>query len=321
VSQRLIADKATKVSVVIPAYNNALYTVETVKSVLAQTYRDFEVIVVDDGSTDHTREVLEPFGNDITYIHKENGGACSARNLGIRYSDSEFVACLDCDDVWLPEHLERSVGLLEERTDLGFVFGPCYLIDGGGAVIGMTNYKFNLVWASRDLIRENYVGAPTVVIRRSCLKQVGLFDEQIFIPADWDLWLRLANEFPIGYIDEPLAKYRMVSNYTLRNIGQYIEETQYVLAKHLDSFGLDEQNRGRVTSGHYLNYAALYRDQGDMTRARAMIMRAIRANPRLWAGYRHLGLSYLGLTFWRLADRIKDRLWGGWMLKMRNDSL
>lgn len=305
----------SRVSVVIPAYNSAAYTVETVNSVFAQTYADFEVIVVDDGSTDHTREALKTFGADITYLYKENGGACSARNLGIKRARGEFVACLDCDDLWLPEHLERSVAVLEDQPQWAFVFGPSYLIDGEGQTIGLTNYKFDLSRAYRDLLRENYVVAPSVVMRRACLERVGLFDERIFIPADWDLWLRLAHEFAVGYLDTPTVQYRMISNYTLRHVEQYVEETQYVLAKHLATPQLDVAWRQSVLSRFAVNYATLYREKGDMVQARLRLRQAIRLDPRAWAAYGHFGLSFMGLALWRLADRLKDRLWGGWMVK------
>ena len=308
---------SVKVSVVIPAYNSADYTVETVESVLAQTYRDFEVVVVDDGSTDRTREALERFGDRIEYIYKENGGACSARNLGIQRSRGEFIACLDCDDLWLPGHLQQSVAAFEDRPDLAFVFGPCLLIDAAGRAIGATNYKFDLERAYWDLLLENYVVAPSVVMRRACLDRVGLFDERIFIPADWDLWLRLAAEFPIGYVDAASAQYRMVSNYTLRHVEQYVEETRYVLAKHIDRPGVDEDRRKRILSRFDVNYAALYRDKGDVGEARGLLKRAIRSYPYSWSAYGHLGLSYMGRSCWRLADRAKDRLWGGWMVKRR----
>ena len=306
-----------RVSVVIPAYNNAVYTAETVESVLAQTYRDFELIVVDDGSTDHTRAAMTVYADRIQYIYKENGGACSARNAGLERARGEFVACLDCDDLWLPEHLERSVAVLEAQQDLSMVFGPSYLIDGEGREIGVTNYKFDLDQAYVDLLRENFIVANTVVMRRVFLEQVGPFDERIFIPADWDLWLRLARRFPIGYINVPSAQYRMVSNYTLRHVEQYVEETQYVLAKHLDGDTIDSIRRRKIMSRFEINYAILYREKGDMVEARLRLRKAIKSDSLSWVAYGHLALSYLGSFFWRLADRAKDRLWGGWMLKRR----
>ena len=308
---------APRVSVVIPAYNNAAYTTETVESVLAQTYRDFELIVVDDGSTDHTREAMAAYADRIQYVYKENGGACRARNLGLGRARGKLVACLDCDDLWLPDHLERSVAALEARQDQAMVFGPSYLIDGEGRKIGVTNYKFDLDRAYVDLLHENFIVAPSVVMRRACLERVGPFDERIFIPADWDLWLRLARQYPIGYIDAPTAQYRMVSNYTLRHVEQYVDETQYVLAKHLDGDAIDQALHRKIKSRFNINYATLYREKGDMGEARLRLRQAIKSDPSSWAAYGHLGLSYMGIALWRLADRAKDRLWGGWMLKRR----
>ena len=313
---------AAKVSVIVPAYNSADYTVETVESVLAQTYENFELIVVDDGSTDHTRTAMESFGDALTYIYKENGGACSARNLGINRSHGEFVTCLDCDDLWLPDKLQRSVERLEARPDLALVFTSCYLIDKDGNITGKTNYKIKLHKPYVELLYENYITAPSVVMRRSCLDQVGLFDERIFIPADWDLWLRLARCFPIDYIDAPLSKYRMVSNYTLRNAEQYIEETQYVMDKHFTlSPELMAEDRNRSLSKLYVDYGTLHRENGDMRRARKRLREAIRLNPCAWSSYGHLTMSCFGRRIWQFADRVKDRLGRSWMVKSGGESL
>ena len=260
------------------------------------------------------------YADRIQYIYKENGGACSARNVGLERARGEFVACLDCDDLWLPEHLERSVAVLEAQQNIAMVFGPSYLIDGEGREIGVTNYKFDLDQAYVDLLRENFIVANTVVMRRVFLEQVGPFDERIFIPADWDLWLRLARRFPIGYINAASAQYRMVSNYTLRHVEQYVEETQYVLAKHLDGDTIDSIRRRKIMSRFEINYATLYREKGDMVEARLRLRKAIKLDSSSWIAYGHLALSYLGSFFWRLADRVKDRLWGGWILKRRESA-
>ena len=315
-------DTTAKVSVIVPAYNSADYTVETVESILAQTYRDFELIVVDDGSTDNTREAMASFGEAITYIYKENGGACSARNLGISRSSGEFVACIDCDDLWVLDKLERSLERLEAEPELALVFTACYLIDKDGEITGKTNYKFKLSRPYVELLHENFITAPSVVMRRACLDQVGAFDERIFIPADWDLWLRLARSFPIAYIDAPLSKYRMVSNYTLRHAQQYVEETQYLLDKHFAlSADLTPIERNHILSKIYVDHSTLYRENGDMRSARAKLRAAIKLNSTSWPAYGHLVLSLLGRAIWSFADRLKDRLWGSWLVKLDGKSL
>jgi glycosyltransferase involved in cell wall biosynthesis len=308
-----MAGRDPKVSVIVPAYNSAAYTVETVESVLGQTYRDFELIVVDDGSTDNTREAMERFGDQIQYVHKENGGACSARNLGIDMSGGEYVACIDCDDLWLPDKLQRSVEGLDANGDWGLVFNRCYLIDAGGNVSGLTNYQFDITNPYRELLRDNFIVSPTVVMRRSSLDAVGPYDENIFIPADWDLWLRIAAEYPIGYFEEPLSKYRMASRYTLRHIEQSIAENTYVLDKHFQlENGLSQRDKDEIIGRFCVVHGKLYRESGDLANARSKLKTAIRLNARYWPSYAHLALSYLGSGIWRFADRLKDFFWGSW---------
>src|SRR5215831_9468158 len=110
------------VSVVIPTYNNARFLPEALDSLLGQTYRDFELIVVDDGSTDDTLEVLKPYRHLIRYVRKENGGPASARNLGIRHASGELIAFQDADDIWLPDKLQLQVDYLREHPEVGLVF-------------------------------------------------------------------------------------------------------------------------------------------------------------------------------------------------------
>lgn len=286
-----------EISVIIPAYNSADYTVETVESVLAQTYGDLEVIVVDDGSTDNTRQALGPYYDRIEYVFKKNGGACSARNLGIRRARGEFIACLDCDDLWLPDKLEHSLPVLEAESKMGFVFTPCYTINATGEVTGEVRYTFDLDQAYLNLLMENFVPAPTVIMRSSCLEQVGLFDESIFIPADWDMWLRLAHRFVVGYVDRPLSKYRLASNYTLRNVEQLVQESKYVLEKQFRiAQELSAQNRSRSMSALLFVHSQLYRRNADMKRARENLLRAIKYNPLNWRLYFCFILSFLKNT-------------------------
>jgi glycosyltransferase involved in cell wall biosynthesis len=305
------------VSVIVPAYNSADYTVETVESVLAQTYRDFELIVVDDGSTDHTREAMAAFGDRIQYVYKENGGACSARNHGIAMSRGEYIACLDCDDLWFPEKLERSVAALEDHPDWALVFTPCLLIDAQGETVGRSNYRPNLDKAFFELLKGNYIVAPTVVMRRVCMEGDGPFDESLFIPADWDLWLRLTRDYPIGCVNSPLSKYRMASSYTLRHIDQFLEESIYALEKHLGpAADLTTGEKGKIRAKMYVVHGTMLREKPDMGKARSALKQAIRCDPYCWASYGHLFLSYCGHRVWNFADSVKDRLGAGWMARL-----
>ncbi len=297
-----------RVSVIIPAYNSAAYTVETVDSVLAQTYRDFEVIVVDDGSTDSTREALAPYAGCIQYVYKDNGGACSARNEGIRRARGEYLACLDCDDLWLPEKLEYSLPILEQDPGLGFVCSPCFTIGPTGELIGEVRYPFDQTNAYMNRLAENFVLAPTVVMRRTCLERVGFFDERIFIPADWDLWLRLSRRFRVGYIDHPLSKYRLASNYTLRNADKFVREADYVLEKQLGELGeLSTGKKDQLRARLQLTHALLYLKAGEPAAARQMLRRGMAAYPLQWRAYGYYVLSLLGPSACRAAASARRR--------------
>ncbi|MBI4667948.1 MAG: glycosyltransferase family 2 protein [Elusimicrobia bacterium] len=222
------------VSIIIPAYNMADYTVLTIESVLAQTYKNIEIIVVDDGSKDNTLARLQPFADShkIALIGKTNGGACSARNAGYRASRGELVAFLDCDDLYLPEKVTKCVQCLEKNPHYGMVFHPEVYIDVKGRPLHLP------IWSPKprapaflELVTGNFIGNSTPVIKRAVLDDVGLWDENIFIPADWDLWLRITEKYPIGYIGEALSKTRQVSCYSLRNVDLFEKETIYVLEK------------------------------------------------------------------------------------------
>jgi glycosyltransferase involved in cell wall biosynthesis len=199
-----------KVSVIIPAYNYAKYTVETVNSVLQQTYQDYEIIVVNDGSTDDTEIRLQPFieKKQIKYIYQENKGASNARNTGIKNACGEYLAFLDCDDLYLPQKLELSVACLKKNPSVGLVYTPLLFIDELGRVLHKDKDPCYSGMVFDKLILKVFIRNSTCVIRKQCFDKVGLFDESLFYPADWDMWLRISESFPVDYISLPLSKYR-----------------------------------------------------------------------------------------------------------------
>lgn len=191
-----------KVSVIIPAYNKADYTVKAVESVLNQDYGNVECIVIDDGSTDDTWDKLFPFDTKIRYIYKNNGGVSSARNKGIVHSTGEYIAFLDCDDMYLPNKISKSM----ENVNSGsfeFIHTAAYLIDKNDKPIKV--YKP----AKTNLLFRNFICNSTPVMRKDVFDEVGLFDEDLFICADWDMWLRINEKYAMYYFNEPLTYYRV----------------------------------------------------------------------------------------------------------------
>ncbi len=194
-----------QVSVIIPVYNRPGLVVEAIESVATQTFNDLEILVVDDGSTDGTAEAVNNCGTTLRYFRQENLGPAVARNLGIKNSQSEYIAFLDSDDLWKSDKLARQVDYLTQNReylichtneiwlrDNKLVNQKKYHRKGGG----------NLYCRSLSLC---LISPSAVLLRKELLDQVGLFDQQMMVCEDYDLWLRVTSRFPVGYIDSPLV--------------------------------------------------------------------------------------------------------------------
>ncbi len=185
----------SKVSVIIPTYNGGRYIRRAIESVLTQTYQDYEIIVVDDGSTDDTAEILQPYRDRITYIYQTNQKLPVARNNGIARARGEYLAFLDSDDLFLPDQLAVQVRALDERPEVGLVASGYQIVDGNGLLL-----QERRPWIDRPSItlESLFFGglAPpvAVMLRRTWFNDVGGFDPQFLYAEDVDLWYRLAQE-------------------------------------------------------------------------------------------------------------------------------
>src|SRR5262245_59564990 len=200
-----------KVTVIIPTFNRARYLAEAIGSVLGQTFADYELIVVDDGSTDETSAVLAGFGDSrLRVLRQENRGISAAMNIGLQAARGEYVARLDSDDVWFADLLERETAVLDSRPDVGVVYAKAQVMSENGAP------------------REHYVGLPlrypddallslawvdatcniTVLARRSCFDSVGPYDETFRTHEDWDMWLRMARNHRFVFLNLTQARFR-----------------------------------------------------------------------------------------------------------------
>jgi glycosyltransferase involved in cell wall biosynthesis len=201
------------VSVIIPTYNRAEYVTQAVESVLNQTYSEIETIVVDDGSTDGTAEVLSKYQDKISYMYQERSERSKARNEGFRHSKGDCIAFLDSDDVWLPTKIEKQVRVLNEQPDVGLVYTGVQFIDtNGGPCAG------GLCWDEpvrkvlyEDLMTHNVItgSLSSILVLRECLDRVGLFDESMITCEDLDLYRRIAKYYEFNKIELPLVKIRI----------------------------------------------------------------------------------------------------------------
>jgi glycosyltransferase involved in cell wall biosynthesis len=199
------------VSVVIPTYNHARFVTQAVDSVLAQTYPNVEVVVVDDGSTDETRDLLSRYEGQINYIYQENRGLSAARNTGILAARGDYLLFLDADDLVPANKLELQVPHLEARLDYGLVYsGWQYVNENATKVIDEVRPKKQGHLLKELLCQTFYFPVGTPIIRHSCFDRVGLFDESLRAEEDADMWIRLAKAgYAFGYVDRILFQYRI----------------------------------------------------------------------------------------------------------------
>jgi glycosyltransferase involved in cell wall biosynthesis len=196
--------KKPKVSVIIPTYNRGWILREAIDSVLAQDYTDYELIVVDDGSTDDTRKILDSYGRDIIVLQQPNKGVSAARNRGIAESRAQLVALLDSDDIWLPQKLTRQVAFFKSNPDaLICQTEETWVRNGVRVNPKKRHHKFSGMIFEPSLALC-LVSPSAVMIRKTLFDTVGLFDESLPACEDYDLWLRVSCRYPVFLIDEPL---------------------------------------------------------------------------------------------------------------------
>ena len=223
------------VSVIIHTYNNEKFIAETVESVLNQTYKDYEIIVVDDGSEDGTRDALIPYMQKIRYHYKENGGIASAKNAGISLSETEFVAFLDHDDLWVPDKLQLQMEHFNENPQIGLVYAK-YTSFRDGKELRTKPEKGYSGWIFKELLAKSFIQTSTVVVKRECLDAVGPYDETFSLGDEYDMFLRIAQKFQCGFVDKGLTRYRVHDTNASNNDFLFDNENLGVYKKIYNNF-------------------------------------------------------------------------------------
>ncbi|MBD2345357.1 glycosyltransferase family 2 protein [Anabaena subtropica] len=226
-----------KVSIVIPAYNAMAYLPTTLETVFQQTFTDFEILIINDGSSDNIIDWVSSLTDSrIRLITQENQGLTGAHNTGVIEAKGEYIAFLDADDLWEPSKLEKQVSYLDKNPEVGLVDTWVMLIDEDGISTGTvlkTNAEGN-VW-------QQIIQCPTVVcgssplVRNSCFQKVGLFDPEMGGSSDWDMWIRIAYRYAFGLIKEPLTLYRQHRSSMSKNCDRVFRENQSVIEKTFKS--------------------------------------------------------------------------------------
>lgn len=306
------------VSVIVPAYNAMTYLPETIANLLEQTYTDFEVVVVNDGSTDNIEEwVTQISDSRVRLVSQENKGLATARNTGIKASQGEYLAFLDADDLWESTKLAKQVQVLDSHPEVGLVYSWVTYIAQEGKTTGRTvSYQAEGdVW--RELVQKNLIECGSVpMVRLSCLEKVGLFDEQLSylnVGEDWDMWLRIAARYPFKVIKEPLVYYRQLSGSASKNCEQVAKSFRAVIEKAFADAPLELlplRNKSYGNAYLTLGWKAIQSQAKDFQQGNYWRSQAIRHNPWLFLSKEHFRLSMaIAIMQWLGTDGYQQFLY------------
>jgi hypothetical protein len=305
----------SEVDVIVPCYNVRPYLSRALDSVSSQTFTGYRVFAVDDGSTDGTTEILEHNAHRCTFACQPHRGAAAARNRAIRMSDSPFIAFLDADDEWLPGKLQRQIAVLKENRGLGLVcslcaFGdsPQRLADSG---IQSMNGKSGRFFSS--ILRDCFVFTPTVVVRRQCLEEVGLFNEPLSVSEDFNLWLRIAARWEIALLPEVHAvTHTRRDSLSVMSSPEQRARDGVAALEHVrrSCAGLAKSEsralRKALAERHY-TYGSLLLSSGVVSASRRQFVGALKLDPTQWRSLLKLGLSIFPADVRKSAVDLKAR--------------
>lgn len=297
------------VSVIVPAYNSAAYIRKALDSILEQDYPNKEVIVVDDGSSDGTRDVLAAYGDQIQVIHQENAGSAVARNQGLRAAAGDYIAFLDSDDVWLPGKLTAQVAYMERNPDIDMTYGRWaqWHPDADGRfppveqVVDFAEPDPSKIqalvpersgWLYDRLLTDFIVWTSVVMARRRLIEQVGEFDPRYERGQDFDYWLRASRFTEIHMLDRPFGLYRQHADNSTHGCPERNFAAE-IIDRALDRWGLtgpdgsraDRRQVNRHRARLWTGFAWKQRRAGAPGRALASLVRAVALRPiapRVW---------------------------------------
>jgi glycosyltransferase involved in cell wall biosynthesis len=296
-----------KVSVVVPTHNRAGLLPTAIRSVLNQTFPDFEIVVVDDGSIDNTWEVRREFQDTrIRWLrHDVPRGGAAARNTGIAHSKGEFIAFLDDDDEWYPEKLARQMEVMVRApAKVAAIYSGYLVVDKDSGRICRRRIPSARGNLRQKLLEENPIGGTSsMLLKRSCLNKVGMFDETLPSFQDRDLWIRLSREYYFDYVEEPLLSYFLHSEKVWTNLEALTRGLEIML----DKYGSSPAFR-RQCGSRYLQFGVRFCDANQIEEGRRAFLKSIRLYPYRVMPYVYLALAICGLRVFTTVREGKARV-------------
>lgn len=308
-------DNDPTISVVIPTHNRAHLIGQAIDSVLAQTYKDYEIIVVDDGSTDNTRELLSEYWDSISYIYQENQGASAARNTGIKVAKGNYISFLDSDDWYLPNRIEKHVEILEQFNDISIVYSNFSQADANGNIlkreaVAQSQLRSGYIFEEVLLRKAMFGNVQTWTVNRKCFEEIGYFNTELKMSEDRELSLRLAKKYKIYAIKEPLVVIRQIPS----SLGRCsAKEREYYRFKFLDIL-FDEfkddpvvlANKKKVIADYYFMAGLGYIKEENNSEAQRRFLTSLSYNPFHLRSYIYFLMTFFRLT--KSANKLRKLL-------------
>ncbi len=287
-------------SVILPCFNGARWIDRAIESILTQTYKDFELVIIDDGSTDNSKEIIAQYLRDgrVRYIYQTNRGFSAALNRGIEESNGCLIGFIGQDDLWMPNKLQLQKKFLGEHKDVDLVHSNYYSIDSEERIMRMVKTKVNDFSSKQEVIKWLFLTTnlafETVLVKRKCFEKVGLFDERMVGYSDHDMWLRVAGSFNIDYLDMPLVKKRQHELQLSRIRREGVLKDEFLLArKIIDQYSFLKKFELRKLAPLYYEWGIALLQAGNVKEAKEKLLKAIRCRP-----------SKLKATFAYIAPRL-----------------
>jgi glycosyltransferase involved in cell wall biosynthesis len=283
------------VSVIIPTHNRARLVKGAIDSVLAQSEPVREILVVNDNSTDDTEAVLREYGGAIRVFPASVGGAAAARNIALRVATGEWIGFLDDDDIWLPVKVERQMSLVRDNPELGLVFSADYAVNDDLAILRTRLIApENRGAAFELLLRGNFIFQSCAMARRDAIERAGYMDPRLRFAPDWDLWLKVAAQYPIDFVPEPLALCRHSDSGCLTRdlaTADILGEVQAILERAICVREISRSVQRRARYELELKWASQSLIAGCNREALPHSLRAIMFQPHSWEAHRLLAYS------------------------------
>ncbi len=305
-----------KVSVLLTCFNHIAFLPEALDSIRLQTFSDFEIIAIDDGSTDGTRDWLNENAKDcILIFNEENLGTYGSLNRALSQASGEFIAILNDDDVWLPDKLSRQIELFEANDKIGLIHTDGHFIDGEGLEIEGSPLGFDFPKTEtgnvlQALLYQNKIIASASLIRKECFDRLGGFNDAYFGSGDWEMWLRIAEEYVVGYVSEELTKYRVHganASHKLDRIWQDDQRLREWIRTRYDTYrtkGFDPSELTKAIAHNEACLGTIYTLNGSPSKGRSAYSSSIRLAPLRFKSYLRWITTWLPRSWFRGSIRL-----------------